>query len=251
MSSLIVRKPHYGIDEVCRRWGISEADLAGFVIERELTLSVVVAGITVEVGSIEVLDERDWHRIPEGRRTLTGAVDLRHWDAWHALTEGTRSIRGFLAEGDRYVDVASQDDEDGVYVVTRDRLIVRRGELERFEAAQAQLQSQANGAGAPAEVVVAMAAAPRGPVPQYEWDAFWREVARIMLFEGPPESLAALVRRMEAWFAERPKQPDTSTIKKKLSPLWRMVVGEAERGPVVAQAAACARPAEKARASGR
>jgi hypothetical protein len=56
---------------------------------------------------------------------------------------------------------------------------------------------------------------------------------------------------MEAWFAERPKQPDTSTIKKKLSPLWRMVVGEAERGPVVAQAAACARPAEKARASGR
>lgn len=248
MSSLIVRKPHYAIAEVCQRWGISETDLAGFVIERELTLSVVVAGVTVEVGTIEDLDDRDWYRIPEGRRYLTGAVDLMHWDAWHALTQGTHSIGSFLAEGNRYAEIVTRDEEGGGYVITRDRLVLRRGELERFEALQQQ--PQANGAGAAAEVVSAMAAAPRGPVPQYEWDAFWREIARIMLFDGPPESLAALVRRMEAWFANRPKQPDISTIKKKLSPLWRMVGGEAERGPA-AQVSAAARPAEKGRPVGR
>lgn len=226
MASRVLRKPHYGIEEACRRWEISEADLAGFVIERELTLSVVVAGIAVDVGTIEDVDGGDWYRIPEGRRHLSGAVDLIWRDAWHALTAGSQTIRSFNAEGERYADIADQGDEPGTYTVTRDRLVVRHAELERFEAAQAQVPQATPAAAASA---LSPSAAPRGPVPQYEWDAFWCQVAALMLFEGPPESLAALVRRMEAWFAGRPKQPDTSTIKKKLSPLWRLVAPEAER----------------------
>lgn len=227
MLCRIVRKPHYGIEEICRRWEVSEADLAGMVIERELTLSVVVAGVAVEIGCIEYVDERDWYRIPEGHRHLIGAVDLEPLDAWHALTTGSQTISSFAAEPGRYVDVADQGNEPGRYTVTRDRLVVRRAELERFEAAQAQLQQAA--APALAAPSITAGSAPRGPVPQYEWDAFWCEVAAMMLFEGPPASLAALVRRMEGWFAGRPKQPDTSTIKKKLSPLWRRVAPEAER----------------------
>lgn len=226
MGSRVMRKPHYGIEEACRRWEISEADLAGFVIERELTLSVVVVGISVDVGTIEDMDGGEWYRIPAGRRYLSGAVDLIWRDAWHALTAGSQTIRSFNAEGDGYADIADQGEEPGTYTVTRDRLVVRHAELERFETAQAQVPQAPPSAAAPA---LSPAAAPRGPVPQYEWDAFWCQVAYIMLFEGPPESLAALVRRMEAWFAERPKQPDTSTIKKKLSPLWRLVAPEAER----------------------
>jgi hypothetical protein len=34
---------------------------------------------------------------------------------------------------------------------------------------------------------------------------------------------------MQGWFAGRGKHPDASTIKKKLSPLWRRVCPEAER----------------------
>jgi len=225
MLCRIVRKPHYGIEEICRRWEVLEADLAGMVIERELTLSVVVAGLAVEVGCIEYADERDWCRIAEGHRNLIGAVDLEPLDAWYALTAGSQMIASFAAGPGRYVDIADQGNEPGRYTVTRDRLVVRRAELEQFEAAQAKLQ-QAPVLAAPSATT---GSAPRGPVPQYEWDAFWCEVAAMMLFEGPPASLAALVRRMEAWFAGRPKQPDTSTIKKKLSPLWRRVAPEAER----------------------
>lgn len=229
MACRILRKPHYRIEEVCRRWEIPEADLAGLVIERELTLSVVAAGVLVEVGDIEQVDERDWSPIPEGRRYLIGAVDLRPLDAWHALTAGVQTITAFAAEPGRYVTILGQGDEPGRYTVTRDLLVVRHAELERFEAAQARLQQGAAPAPALAAASAAAGSAPRGPVPQYEWDAFWCEVAAMMLFEGPPESLAALVRRMEAWFAGRPKQPDSSTIKKKLSPLWRRVAPEAER----------------------
>jgi hypothetical protein len=66
-------------------------------------------------------------------------------------------------------------------------------------------------------------------MPKYDWDAFWREVARSILFDGVPESQAAFVRRMLDWFDTRGEAPDPSTIKKKLSPLWRDIAPEAER----------------------
>ena len=66
-------------------------------------------------------------------------------------------------------------------------------------------------------------------MPKYDWDAFWREVSRSILFGGVPESQAAFVRRMVDWFDSRGEHPDPSTIKKKLSPLWRDIAPEAER----------------------
>ena len=41
----IVRKPCYGLAEICERWGVTELDVANFVAANELTLSVVVAGL--------------------------------------------------------------------------------------------------------------------------------------------------------------------------------------------------------------
>ena len=69
------------------------------------------AGVPVEVGDIEQVDERDWFPIPEGRRYLIGAVDLRPLDAWYALTAGVQTITAFAAESGRYVTILGQGDE--------------------------------------------------------------------------------------------------------------------------------------------
>jgi hypothetical protein len=64
-------------------------------------------------------------------------------------------------------------------------------------------------------------AAVRGAPARYDWDEFWCEVAVMLQVEGMPETQAALVRRMTGWFAARGHCPDHSTIKKKVSLLWR------------------------------
>ena len=213
----IVRKPHYGIEEACRRWEISDADLAGFVIEREITLAVVVASLPVDVGTIEDVDGEDWYRIPAGRRHLTGALDLLSLDAWRILTVGSHTIRSFDAEGDDYIDIADHGDETGVLVVTREQLIVRHAELVRFEAAQDEIAAPVNIAAFP----LTPQPTARGAPPKYDWDEFYCELAVSMQIDGVPESQAAIVRRMVEWFATRNQYPDQSTIKKKVALLWR------------------------------
>lgn len=221
----IVRKPHYGIEEACRRWEISDADLAGFVIEREITLAVVVASLPVDVGTIEDVDGEDWYRIPAGRRHLTGALDLLSLDAWRILTVGSHTIRSFGAEGDDYIDIADHGDETGALVVTREQLIVRHAELVRFEAAQDEGTASTSSPVTPANPPPAA----RGAAPRYDWDAFWAEALVSMFQDGPPATLAEYVRRMEAWFADRGEHPDSSTIKKKLSQPWRRIAPQLER----------------------
>jgi len=221
----ISKKPHYGIEEACRRWEISAADLAGFVIEREIVLSVVVARLPVDVGTIEDMDGGDWFRIPEGRRHLTGAVDLLPIDAWHVLTAGSQTITSFRGEGDAYIDIADRGDEPGDMVIAREQLIVRHAELVRFEAAQDEGIASASGLATPATPPPAA----RGAAPRYDWDAFWAEALVSMFQDGPPATLAEYVRRMEAWFADRGEHPDSSTIKKKLSQPWRRIAPQLER----------------------
>ncbi|WP_206931537.1 hypothetical protein [Roseococcus thiosulfatophilus] len=217
VSGRITRKPYYGIDEACRRWEISAIDLAGFVIEREIVLSVVVATLPVDVGTIEDMGNGDWFRIPEGRRHVTGAMDLLPIDAWRILTVGSQVVRSFRAEGDGYIDIAERGDNAGEIVVAREQLIVRHAELTRFEAAQEEIVPPVS---RPA-VAVTPPAAVRGAPPKYDWDEFYCELVVSTQIDGFPESQAAMVRRMVEWFATRNLYPDQSTIKKKVALLWR------------------------------
>lgn len=217
MGVRIVRKPYYGIEEVCRRWEISKVDLAGFVIEREITLSIVVASLLVEIGTIEEVDHGDWCSIPEGHRRLSGAADLLSLDAWHILTDGVHTIRSFKAVGDGYITIADRDDEEGTMFVTRDQLIVRHAELVRFEAAQVEVA---------APVAVATPEAPvvlngRGAPAKYKWDDFYCALAVMTHAEGIPETQIELTRRMMDWFGKQNLYPDPTTVKRKVATFWR------------------------------
>ena len=64
MASRIIKKPCYGLAEVCARWGVTEPDVANFVIGGELTLSVVVAQLPVEDGEAVEVDDGHFVDVP-------------------------------------------------------------------------------------------------------------------------------------------------------------------------------------------
>jgi hypothetical protein len=217
MGSRIIRKPHYGIEEACRRWEISEADLAGFVIEQEITLSVVVAGLAVEIGTIEEVDDDNWCSIPEGRRHLSGAFDLHPINAWSILTQGSQIIRSFKVTGNGYITIEGRDYEEGELHVVRSQLIVRHAELVRFEAAQDQLAATVETAVPEVKVVPN----PRGAPAKYKWDDFYCALAVMTHADGVPETQTELIRRMMDWFAKQNLYPDPTTVKRKVAIFWR------------------------------
>lgn len=217
MGVRIVRKPYYGIEEVCRRWEISEADLAGFVIEREITLSIVVASLLVEIGTIEEVDDKNWCSIPEERRHLSGALDLHPVNAWSILTEGSQVINSFKAADDGYISIEGREYENGELHVVRSQLIVRHAELVRFEAAQDQTAAPV-AAVAPGAPVVLNG---RGAPAKYKWDDFYCALAVMTHADGVPETQTELIRRMMDWFAKQNLYPDPTTVKRKVAIFWR------------------------------
>jgi len=194
---------------------VSEPDIANFAIAGELTLSIVVAQLALEDGSAEEVDDGQFVDIPARHYRFTGTLDLCANDAWHVMMAGTRGVSAFRAEPGTYRCLWVLPDEAEQFDVSRERLVVRHAERQRFEAEQAAAETVA---GAPPLVVQKSG---RGAPTKYDWDEFSCELVVTTQIDGFPESQAALVRRMLQWFAARNQYPDHSTIKKKVALLWR------------------------------
>jgi hypothetical protein len=226
MIPMVSRKPYYRLAEVAARWSMTPSDIASFVLEGELVLSIAVSQLRVETGTHEVFDDKQRCAIPTGRRSHSGTLDLRRDDAWAALTVGSCGVTSFKAAADEYVDFVP-DDDDGSLHVEAESLVIRRAEIDRFEAASGTF-----GCSPPwvAGDVVELPATGRGVQPTHDWEAFWVETCRTLYFEGVPETQAALIRRLQDWFdAAGKKVPDDSTLKKKLKPVWSLFKPEAAR----------------------
>lgn len=211
-------KPFLRLDEVCRRWGVTEDDIADHAFANTLVLSARVMGVRVEVGVYEELNDGVLERIPDGFETLIGTPDLHVRDAWAALKTGQARVFAFrLGDVDRYMVPV---DGDGVQVLAED-LVVRLEEVERFDR---------KGRPSATLAVVPGPRQPRGKPARYDWDAFWVEVCRRVHEEGLPDTQGALVRHMLDWFAETGRDvPDDSTVKKKIAPLWRALAISADQ----------------------
>lgn len=225
MGRRVTRKPCYGLAEIGERWGVSELDIANFAIAGELTLSIVVAQLPIEEGSVEEVDDGHFVDMPERRFRFTGTLDLWAHDAWHVMMTGAHGVTAFRAEPGMYRCIWVPSDDAEHLDVPRERLVVRHGERERFEAEQAAAATSAE-----APSVIARTSQ-RGAPPKYDWDEFYCELAVSLQIEGLPESQAAIIRRMEQWFAARNQYPDQSTIKKKVALLWRRYHEALERLP--------------------
>ncbi|WP_099865951.1 hypothetical protein [Pararhizobium haloflavum] len=218
----ILTKPFYDLDEVCTQWGLNERDLTAFVLSGDLTLSATVAGLRVVYGYFECIDVDEVIRIPEGRRVIIGTANLERDDAWTVLRKGNHGITQLQAPDDKFIEIDNHA-SGGVHVVDRDDLVVRREEMERFAAVHLA------GAAAREEY------APRRGAPQkYDWDRFWTEVCRRVHEEGVPATQGEFVRLMLDWFGKNDMaEPDQSTVKKKLSPLWRQIAPREIEAPIV------------------
>lgn len=211
MANRRKRKFFYHIDEVCDRLGLSLLDMSVLVSERKIQLCTAVARLFVEDGSYEAdMDGRAVPR-PEEQRYVQGLVDLRADDAWFVLRHGSQPIFWLAAEQGRYQRLISTGEDDRGYTVIREEVGVRHEELERYAAMEE----------AEDDAVLGTKAGRRGSQPTHAWDAARLEACRFIYFEGVPESFGALIRHMQAWFAQRgDKVPDESTLKRRLRDIW-------------------------------
>ena len=217
MGSRIIRKPYYGIEEVCQRWEISQMDLAWFVIEREIALAAVVPHVRVQFGIIDYHDDGQSYKVLEGYKCLSGAVDLLPLDGWYALTADFHTIQAFKSESGTYMDVVLERIDSFAFSVSRSQLVVRHAELARFEAAQAAMETSPPIMQPPAAPQVAG----RGAPAKYKWDDFYCALAVMTHADGVPETQTELIRRMMDWFAKQNLYPDPTTVKRKVAIFWR------------------------------
>ncbi len=225
MAPGVKHKRFFTIDDVGARFGLTLVDMGVMAAEKQLRLSVPVAGLRVEIGEWE--DDGDGHsyRIPSGYRTLNGLVDVYAIDGWTILRSGTGVVSSLQAEPGHYISIETGDPDQPGLVVTRDELGVRLEEWRRLEAQEAQPEAQGAEPG-----VEPPAKARRGVQPTHDWDACWLEFARTVFFDGVPESKGALIRHLQSWFAAQGKKvPDESTLQRRFTAAWKVFAPEATR----------------------
>jgi hypothetical protein len=109
---------------------------------------------------------------------------------------------------------------EGIGITAAD-VLVRRGEVERFERQYGFF----NGLYVPDadDGLTARRRGGPGVPPRHDWDAFYAALTRRIHDHGVPATQAELVRDMLAWFETRDVEhaPDESTIRRKITPVWR------------------------------
>ena len=220
MTKPLPRKPYYGLAELCNRWSLEESDIAAYVLEGELTLSIAVAGVWVDTSDHEDDADGRWFLIPTGRRSIIGTMDLSRVNAFAVLESGSQEVGRFFSPTGEYLDLPDSDDHPKTLLVERHGLVVRRAEMERFEQAQGIGAAPAAGDALPKSSSLAR---PRGAPPKYDWEGCWCEIGKTIHEPGVPASQAEWMRQLLDWFEKRlgpDNLPSESSIKLRLSKIW-------------------------------
>ena len=204
----------FTLPEIARRWCVGVHDLGCYAIEEVLGLSTVVNGVDAEVGHYVEGKDGDMVRVCEGRSRLSGVHQVFGYDAWPAFTGESTVIRRLRAgESGAFIEI--EEPAGGLEIGLAD-LVITREERERFEAA---LWAERRG---PA---VSRSVGP-GRLPRHDWDGFWVAVCTYIHDNGWPETQAALVRNlMDELDITSNDAPDESTVRKKVSRLWKSGLG--------------------------
>ena len=209
------------LSEASNLWGITVAELGWHAVEGTLTPSMVITGVIAEIGEeVEVAAGRSSRRF-HGQKTLTGLHDLIGADVWPAFKGGTAVVRRLKpSKPSGFVEFRQPANE---VTVTAADLVIRFAECERVATTY--------GLARPEMVIAHQAVEPvrpprtrGGALPGYEWDRIWVRVCTRIYDEGRPETQAELVNDVLDWLATSGGAlPDASTVKKKISMLWREI----------------------------
>ena len=211
------RRTLFTLTEIARRWGVGVHDLGCYAIEETLHLSTVVNGVDADIGHYVDGEDGDAVRVCERRCRLAGVHRVFGYDVWPAFT-GERAVVRRLRADEAGAFIEIEEPAGGLEVGLAD-LVIARTERERFEAAHGL-----NGMAA-ARPAVSRAAGP-GRLPRHDWDGFWIAVCTYIHDNGWPETQAALVRNlMDELDGYSNDAPDESTVRKKVSRLWKNGLG--------------------------
>ena len=216
------RRTLFSLPEIARRWGVGVHDLGCYAIEETLHLSTVVNGIDAEIGRYVEGEDGNTVRVCDGRHSLSGVYRVFGFDAWPVFTGESTVIRRLRAdEAGAFIEI---DEPAGGLEIGLADLVIAREERERFEAVHGL-----NGVVA-ATPTVSRRTGP-GRLPRHDWDGFWIAVCTYIHDNGWPETQAALVRNlMDELDGYSNDAPDESTVRKKVSRLWKSGLGSMTMG---------------------
>lgn len=108
------------------------SDIACYVIDGLLQVSIMAIGVVVETGTFEA-DDQGLMRLPEGETVLNGLHAVVASDLWSVFRHGSGHIARFKpAATHGYIELASHH---GAIRITLEDLLVTRTERDRFERA--------------------------------------------------------------------------------------------------------------------
>ena len=189
----------YSIYEIAVRWGCPPADVAGWAAEGHLK---VVAGIPPVRCGDEVV----------GGLVEVPIAELMCMFRRFGPSDDIGRLRRVLKPGSvTWAHVT--EPSDGLPIRSSD-LLVASGSLLQFEEERDLLRRPASSIGSS---------------PRYDWDAMYAWLTWYIFEKGVPETQTALVSLVQDWFVQNSKSgevPDESTIRKRLTSLWRKLRGE-------------------------
>lgn len=188
----------YSIYEVSARWGCPAQDVAGWAAQGHLQ---------VLIGIAPVLCGEEMH----GGLVEVSIAELMPLFRRFGPSEDACRLRRIIPMGSgEWVRVT--DPIEGILVRATDLMFPAEA-LHRFEEERDLLRRPAHSIGA---------------TPRYDWDAMYVWLFQRVNEFGLPESQAALIGEAQEWFIQHSKSgdvPEESTIRKRLSALWRALRG--------------------------
>ena len=189
----------YSIYEIAVRWGCPPADVAGWAAEGHLK---VVAGIPP---------------VKCGEDVVAGLVEVPIAELMCMFrrfgpSDDIGRLRRVLKPGSATWAHVTEP-SDGLPIRSSD-LLVASGSLLQFEEERDLLRRPASTIGAS---------------PRYDWDSMYAWLTVFLFEKGVPDTQTALVALVQDWFVQNSKSgevPDESTIRKRLTSLWRKLRGE-------------------------
>ena len=189
----------YSIYEIAVRWGCPPADVAGWAAEGHLK---VVAGIPP---------------VRCGEDVVAGLVEVPIAELMCMFrrfgpSDDIGRLRRVLKPGSATWAHVTEP-SDGLPIRSSD-LLVASGSLLQFEEERDLLRRPASTIGAS---------------PRYDWDSMYAWLTVFLFEKGVPDTQTALVALVQDWFVQNSKSgevPDESTIRKRLTSLWRKLRGE-------------------------
>jgi len=190
---------YYSIFEVAARWGCHSADVAGWAAAGHLQ---VLAGIPP---------------VSCGDETVAGMVqvpiaELMPMFRRYGRSEEVCLLKRVLPPGSTFW-LKITDPQAGLPIHPSD-LLVAAGQLQAFEEERDLLRRP------PSHI---------GATPRYDWDGMYAWLTCLLFEAGVPETQSALISQVQDWFIRNSRSgdvPEESTIRKRLSALWRGLRGE-------------------------